>query len=49
MGQAYHLNIFPSRRIEPLRELLAAVLAVAAYFGAGHCDLDIAILFDLFF
>ena len=28
--------------------LLAAILAVAAYFRAGQCDLDAAIVFDLF-
>jgi hypothetical protein len=29
--------------------LFAAILAVAAYFCAGHCDFDGAVLFNLFF
>jgi hypothetical protein len=45
--------IAPSSQVlalgEAARILLAAILAVAAYFGAGHCDFDAAILLDLLF
>jgi hypothetical protein len=40
-------KVCSGERSEPLRKLLAAVFAVAADFGAGHRDFDIAILLDL--
>jgi hypothetical protein len=40
-------KVFSRERYKPFQKLLAAVFAVAAYFGAGHCDFDIAILLDL--
>jgi len=43
-------KVYLARQEEPcMLVLFTAILAVAAYFCAGHCDFDGAILFDLFF